>query len=207
MSEAVDPTVYRLRANAFVRPRTYRLTEDALTWEEDGGKLDGVFYDDIAEVRLAYVPTRFARNRYRAQIIFKPGGMAELFNTDYRGIADFAEHDAEYVAFLTELHRRLAAKGKDVIYRQGNSVGAFIGNIALTVFIFVMVGLAFLLLFTWGGPLIAIVKLLILLFFVPVLIRYIRRARPGIYDPLALPAAVLPAIAGGSGGKTPDGPV
>ena len=64
---------------------------------------------------------------------------------------------------------------------------------ALTIFIFVMIAVAFLLLFSWGGPLVAIVKLAILLFFVPVLVRYIRRARPGTYDPLALPADVLPA--------------
>jgi hypothetical protein len=44
-----DATVYRLRANAFVKPRLYRLTGNALTWEEEGEKLDGVFYDDICE--------------------------------------------------------------------------------------------------------------------------------------------------------------
>ncbi len=205
MSTAIDPTVYRLRANAFVKPRTYRLTDDALTWEEDGGKRDGVFYDGIAEVRLAFVPTRISTNRYRARIIFKAGGMAELFNTDYRGFADLAEHNAEYVAFLTELHRRLAAHGKDVVFRQGNSVGQFVFNVALTIFIFVMIALAFLLLFSWGGPLVAIVKLVIVLFFVPVLVRYIRRARPGTYDPLALPEAVLPEAAG-TGKEDPDGP-
>ena len=192
MSGAIDPTVYRLRANAFVKPRSYRLTEDALTWEEEGGKLDGVFYDGIAEVRLAFAPTRIATDRYRTQIVLRAGGMVELFNTDYRGFASFDEHNAEYAAFVTELHRRLAAQGKDVIYRQGNSVAGFIVNVALTIFVFVMIALAFLLLFSWGGPLIAIAKLAILLFFVPVLVRYIRRARPGTYDPLALPAAVLP---------------
>ncbi len=192
MSAAIDPTVYRLRANAFVKPRIYRLTEDALTWEEEGGKLDGVFYDGIAEVQLAFAPTRIATNRYRARIILKAGGMAELFNMDYRGFASFAEHDADYVAFLTELHRRLAAHGKGVVFRHGNSPTGYILNVALTIFIFVMIALAFLLLFSWGGPLVAIVKLAILLFFVPVLVRYLRKARPGTYDPLNLPAAVLP---------------
>ncbi len=204
MSAAIDPTVYRLRANAFVKPRSYRLTEDALTWEEDGGKPDGVSYDGIAEVRLAFAPTRFATNRYRARIILKAGGMAELFNTDYRSLADFAEHNAEYVTFLTELHRRLAARGKGIVFRQGNSVGEYGLNVALSIFIFVMIAVVFLLLFTWGGPLVALVKLVILLFFVPVLVRYIRRARPGIYDPLALPAAVLPAAAD-RGEEKPDG--
>lgn len=199
----MDPAVYRLRANAFVKPRSYRLTDNALTWEEDGGKTDGVFYDGIAEVRLAFAPTRLAANRYRAQIIFKAGGMAELFNMDYRGLANFADLSGEYTAFLTELHKRLAVHGRNVIYRQGNSVAGFVGNIALTVFIFVMIALAFLLLFTWGGPLVAIAKLAILLFFVPLLVRYILRARPGTYDPLALPVAVLPE-AGARGEEKPD---
>ncbi len=188
----IDPTTYRLRANAFVKPRIYRLTEDALTWEEDGQKPDGVFYDGISEIRLAFAPTRVATNRYRAQIIFRQGGMAELFNMDYLGFANFAEHDAEYVAFLTELHRRLAARGKNVVFRQGNSVGAYIGNVALTVFIFAAIALAFLLLLQWGGPWVAVAKLAIVLFFVPLLVRYIRRAKPAIYDPLALPPDALP---------------
>ncbi len=192
----IDPTVYRLRANAFVKPRTYRLTDDALTWQEDGAeKPDGVFYDDISEVRLAFAPTRVATNRYRAQIIFRAGGMAELFNMDYLGFASFAEHNAEYAAFLTELHRRLAARGKAIVFRQGNSVGAYVGNILLTIFIFAAIAFALFFLVSWGGPWVAVAKLAIILFFVPVLIRYIRRAKPGTYDPLALPAAVLPAPA------------
>lgn len=191
-----DPTTYRLRANALVGTRTYRLTDEALTWEEEGKKLDGVFYDDIAGVRLAFAPTRVARNRYRAQIIFRQGGMAELFNTDYRGFAAFAEQNAAYAAFLAELHKRLAANGRNVVFRQGNSPWGFVLNVALTVFIFVSIALAFVLLFTWGGPWVAVVKLAIVLFFVPVLIRYIRRARPATYDPLALPPAMLPQPAG-----------
>ncbi len=189
----IDPTVYHLKANAFVGARTYRLTEDALTWEEVGKKLDGVFYDDISEVRLAYAPTRAATNRYRAQVIFRKGGMAELFNLDYVSLANFAEHNEEYVAFLTELHRRLAARGKNVVFRQGNSLVAFILNVALTVFIFTGLALAFMLFLSWGGPWVAVAKFVIVLLFLPVLIQYIRKAWPAKYDPLALPAAVLPA--------------
>jgi hypothetical protein len=193
----VDPTVYPLRANAFVNRRLYRLTGDALTWEEEGKPLDGVFYDGIAEIRLAYTPTRLARNRYRAQIIFREGGMAELFNTDYRGIADFAEQNEEYAAFLRELHRRVAAAGKPVLYRQRNSMGGYIANMLLTVFIFAMIALAFVLLLTIGMIWIAVVKLMIVLYFIPTLIRYIKRAKPAEYDPLAIPDAVLPAVAPG----------
>jgi hypothetical protein len=199
MSEAIDkpaeadPTVYRLRANAFVNPRLYRLTDDALTWEEEDKPLDGVFYDDIAEIRLAFAPTRFATNRYRAQIIFRAGGMAELFNTDYQGIGNFPEQNEAYAAFLRELHRRVAAAGKATVFRMGNSPLGYAMNILLTVFIFAMIALAFVLLTMFGLVWIAAVKLAILLYFIPTLIRYIRRAKPAAYDPLAVPAEVLPA--------------
>jgi len=189
---APDPTVYRLKANAFVGKRVYRLTEDALTWEEEGKPLDGVFYDEISEARLAFTPTRMATNRYRAQFVLRRGGMVELFNLNYAGIGNFPAQDREYVAFVTELHRRLAAKGKDIAYRRGNSVAAYIGNIALTIFIFGTLAFVFLFLINFGGPWIAIAKLAIILFFVPVLVRYMLRAKPGTYDPLALPADVLP---------------
>jgi hypothetical protein len=203
MSEAIDkpaeadPTVYRLRANAFVNPRLYKLTDNALTWEEEGKKLDGVFYDDIGEIRLAYAPTRLATNRYQAQVIFREGGMAELFNTDYRGFADLAEQNEAYVAFIRELHRRVAAASKTTVFRRGNSSLGYVMNILLCVFI--AAGLAFVLymlpVFDVGW--LVTVKLAIILFFLPVLYRYMQRAKPGSYDPLALPDDVLPALAQG----------
>lgn len=187
---------YVFRENAFAKRRTYRLTADALTWEEDGGPLDGVFYDDIAEVQMTYAPTRFATNRYRTQIIFRQGGMVNLFNTDYAGIGDFPEKNAEYAAFVRELHKRLAAHGTNTVFRKGNSTVAYALNLALAIFIFAMIALAFVLLFNFGLMWIAVVKLIVVLVFVPVLIRYIRRVRPESYDPLALPPDAVPEATG-----------
>lgn len=56
-----------------------------------------------------------------------------------------------------------------------------------------MIALAFVLLTTWGLIWIAVVKLIIILAFIPVLIAYMRRATPGSYDPLDIPKDVLPA--------------
>jgi hypothetical protein len=189
---AVDPTTYTFTENAFAKPRTYRLTEDALTWEQEGEPLDGVFYDDIAEVQMAYVPSRLVRNRYRTRIVFRQGGMVNLLNTDFTGFGSFTEKNREYTAFVRELHRRLAEKGKDVVYRKGSGTAAYVANVALTIFIFAMIAIAFLFLFNLGVVWIAVVKLAILLFFIPTLIRFIRRSRPGSYDPLAPAEDMLP---------------
>jgi hypothetical protein len=91
------------------------------------------------------------------------------------------------------LHRRLAAKGKDVRYVRGNSTAAYVANWLLTIFIFAMLALAFVLLMAWGLVWIAVVKIAIILFFIPTLIRYMMRAKPATYDPLAIPRDVLPA--------------
>lgn len=195
MSPESQPSVlsFTLRSNAFQGTRSYRLTDDALTWEEEDKPLDGVFYDDIAEVRLAFVPTRVSRNRYRTQIIFRQGGMVELFNTDYQGFGKLPEKNDEYVAFLRELHRRIAASAAPTLFRKGNSTIAYVFNLLLTLFIFAMVALAFLLLANLGLIWIAVIKLGIILFFIPTLIRYIRRAKPATYDPLHVPDDMLPA--------------
>jgi hypothetical protein len=57
-----------------------------------------------------------------------------------------------------------------------------------------MIALAFVLLTTIGLIWIAAIKLAVVIFFVPTLVRYIRRAKPATYDPLNLPADVLPAV-------------
>lgn len=189
-----DPTVYGLRANAFQGARTYRITDDALTWEEPGKPIDGVFFDDIAEVQMTYAPTRVARNRYRTRVVFRQGGMIELLNTEYVGFANFAEKNEEYSAFVRELHHRLAARGSKAVFRKGSSAAAYFGNLLLTAFIFAMIAIAFVLLLSVGFLWIAIVKLAIVLFFVPTLLRYMRRSTPATYDPSSLPADALPDV-------------
>ncbi len=189
-----EPGTYRLKANAFVPERTYRLTGNALTWQESDKPLDGVFYDEISEVRLAFAPTRFDTNRYRAQVIFREGGMAEMFNTTYRGMMDFPEQNVAYVAFILALHECLATHGRDVAYRYGNTTGAYIGNWLLTIFIGVMLVVIAMMLVAWGVFWLAILKLVVIVAMLPTLLRYMRSAKPGAYDPRAIPDTVLPKL-------------
>lgn len=190
----IDPTSYAFNENALVKRRTYRLTEDALTWQAEGEQLDGVFYDEIAEVQMAYIPSRFATNRYRTRIILRRGGMVNLLNTDFTGFGSFTEKNAEYRAFILELHRRLAEHGRNIVYRKGSSGGGYVANMALTIFIFVMIGIAVVMLLNFGLVWIAVVKLVIILFFIPTLIRFMRRSRPESYDPLSPSKDAMPEV-------------
>jgi hypothetical protein len=192
MADSADTPTYSMRANAFVPRRTYKLTDDALTWQDEGKPLDGVFFDQIGEVRLSYTPTRAVTRRFRTQVILRAGGMVELFNMSYRGFADFEDRSEAYVAFVTELHRRLAARGKDVRYRAGNTVFGYVANLATAAFTFLGLALVLLLLPIVAVSGLIIVKLVIIAAFIPTLIRYIRRARPMTYAPLAIPPEMMP---------------
>ncbi|MGE0846552.1 MAG: hypothetical protein AB7L41_09790 [Flavobacteriaceae bacterium] len=184
---------YTQRMNALVKERTYSLTDDALEWRDDGADYVGRMpYDAITQIRLAYRPSRVQLNRYYGHI-YGRGGRLDMTNSSYRGFGDFEQHDAQYSAFMRELHRRLAAKGLPVVFSKGSSLAGYIGNVALTLFIFAMIALAFVLLLTWGMVWIAVAKLAIILFFVPTLIRFILSARPAAYDPLDIPQEALPA--------------
>jgi hypothetical protein len=187
-----DGTVYRVRAHAFVKRRTYRLLDDALAWEEDGAKPDGVLYRDIAEVRLAYAPTRAAINRYRAQVIFRQGGMAQIFNQDYRGFADFQDQNADYVAFIKELHRRIAASGGETTYRAGSSRKGYVFNMALSIGALITFAAIAVFVLNFGASAIVWAKFAIILPFIPILFRYMKTAKPVTYDPAHIPENVLP---------------
>jgi hypothetical protein len=185
--------VYAFRPDALGGTRTYRLTTDALTWTDEGQSLDGVFFDDIAEIRLAYAPSRIARNRYRTQVILRQGGMTEFSNMSYAGFANFEDRSDDYVAFVRALHRRLATIDRRPLYRKGSSVAGYLASILITVLVFAGLVCGALMLFNWGGPGIAIIKIAILLFFIPTLLGYLRRAVPAFYDPRDLPADALPS--------------
>ncbi|HVY20508.1 MAG TPA: hypothetical protein VHA70_10580 [Bauldia sp.] len=192
MADSPDTPTYTVRANAFVPTRTYRLTGDALTWQDDGRPLDGVFLDQIAEVRLAYAPTRVVTRRFRMRVILKAGGMVELFNQSYRGFADFEDQSAGYATFVAEFHRRLAAQGRDVRYRSGNTPAGYVANLFVALLTFAALAFVLLLFPIAALPGIIILKLAIIAAFIPTLLRYLRRARPLTYDPLAVPQEMLP---------------
>lgn len=189
-----DPTRYTHTYHALRKARSYRLTDDALTWEDEGE--DGVKslpYSGIKEVRLAYRPSRVQRNRYLAHIVPKSGKRIDISNSSFHGFGNFTEHNEEYAAFLRELHRRLAESGTDAVFHKGSSLLGYIGNLLLTGWIALMLVLAFFLLMATGIVWVAVIKLAIIAFFIPTLIRFIVRAKPKRYDPREIPGDALPA--------------
>lgn len=171
-------------------PRSWTAAPDALTITQHGQSVT-IPYAKLTELRLRYEPGRFATNRCTAAVVTNTGWTAEIDNQHWAGVADFEDRSLTYRLLVEALLARLRAANPEarLVTGQGAmlwlSMGVLLGAVALL----------FLAVLTIGGPGIALVKLAVLAFFAPTMIRYIRANRrrvvPVMADP---PPGVLPAI-------------
>ena len=183
---------YSHRHSALAVERTYRLADDALVWEDEGVGGGRMAYADIASVRLAYRPSRVQPDRFLATIYPKKGQFVRLSNSSYRGIGDFLMHDEAYSDFLTALHQRLSDGGYDISFRKGSGPIGYAANLAMTAGILGGIPVLAFYMVSLGHYGLAVAKLLIIAWFVPTLLRFIKRSRPQRYRPDAIPKDALP---------------
>lgn len=183
---------YGTRNDAFSPSVTYSLESDRLLCHEAGKPPRAFALSDVREVQLDFAPTRFERRRYRCGLCLRNGARIEFFNRTYRGVADFQDTSAEYAAFVRALHEALARQNTGCQFVAGVSASRYVVNLLALIFaglavvaaavFFVLVGLVWIVLF----------KVLVILFFLPTGLRWLRRNQPRRYDPRAIPAEVLP---------------
>jgi hypothetical protein len=157
------------------------------------GRYSGVVrYDRIRRVRLAFRPVTMQTQRYLTEIWSPDAPKLLIASCSWRSIVEQERQDAAYSAFVTELHKRLAAVNSQALFQNGLPtilfgigavvyVAALLGFLALTIralqtgdkaasaFVF-----AFFVLFAWQVG------------------TYFYRNKPGRYRPDALPGHLLP---------------
>ena len=169
----------------------FALGPDALHWQI-GRRTGRVRYDRVRRVRMSYRPATMQSHRFLTEIWSDDNPKIQIASTSWRSMMEQQRQDAAYAAFITELHRRMAAAGARAQFLAGTPAAIY--WIGVTVFLAVMVAMGVVVvramqLGQWTGA--AIVGL----FFVVCVFQlgsYFRRNRPGRYRPEALPAAVLP---------------
>lgn len=183
---------YATRSNAFTPAVVWTLRGDRLRCEGGKGPPRETLLRDVRAVQLEYAPTRPERNRYRCRITLSNAARLEFFNRTYRGIYDFEDTSEAYAKFVTALHAELALHARDCRFQAGSSAGSYWGNFALLVAICAVV-LGALLFFLSAGMLwVAAIKVMLIVFYLPTAIRWLRRSKPQFYIPGSIPATVLP---------------
>lgn len=186
-------SAYTHRMHAFVKPRTYRIDGDRLLWAEQGQDVGELALADILEVRLRFHPSRAQRNKYHCRLVSRKGGSIELTNTSYESIGNFSSHDEAYAGFVRRLLGRLVDVGADTRFAGGQTNAGYAGTLLVSVFIAVGLLFAFWFFIAIGVIWIAFIKAMLVLFYLPTLVRYIGRNRPIAFDPRQIPERLLPA--------------
>ncbi len=182
---------YTQKLNHFSKTTKWQLHEKGLIMTEDGGVEWKIPFGNITSVRLRFEPSRAETRRYAMRI--QAGRELTLTNINYRGFMDFEEQSEDFNAFVYAFHEALRRANPNATYKAGSTLGAFIGNVILNVFVLTLlvgVGIFFITTGMWG---IAAVKAAIILFYVPIMLIQLKKNFPKSYDPAHIPPELKPA--------------
>lgn len=187
---ASDVPYYAFKATMVGAPSEFRLLPDAIEMNR-GGRVVRFAYGEIRRVRMAFRPVTMQSYRFITEI-WGGGPKMVIASCSSRSVVEQTRQDAEYNAFIAELHRRLAASGAAVKFQTGSPVLIYwIGVAAIAGLCLAAAVLAFRSqqIDSW---LTAVVVGGMLLVFLWQAGDFLRRNRPGRYVPSALPRLVMP---------------
>lgn len=169
----------------------FELQTDAVAWNRAGSVVH-VAYRDFRRVRLAFRPMTMQPHRFIAEIWAMGGTKLTIGSCSFKSVVEQPRHDAEYNAFLAELHRRLVPFGAGIRFQTGSPFLLYwIGVAVFTGLCLAATGLVVRALETqaWLGAVFVGGMLAMFLWQAG---GFLRRNKPGRYTPDHLPAQVLP---------------
>lgn len=185
-----DPT-YAYKPSLMGAPFEFRLAPDALEWRR-GGYAGRTAYGKVRRMRMSFRPMTMQNHRFLTEIWAVDGPKLQIASTSWKGIVEQERFDAAYRAFVTEFARRVGAAGGETLFQTGSP--AFLYWPGVVVFAGAALALAGLVVRalqtgSWGGAAFVLAFLALFLWQAGT---FFHRNRPGIFDPAAVPPAVLP---------------
>lgn len=182
---------HRVRVSALEKESNWTLMGDTLWISTEGQPDIPIPLAGIVTVRLSYDPSRYQTKRFRCHLYNANGKCATIQNDSYMGIADFEDRSESYVALLHALIPRIASLNPRCVFKTGTSNLSWWGQAIFLLGIFSILILMLIFLYTAIGSL-AIVKLVIIAFMVPIAIRWFLRNKPKVFHPHQIPEKMLP---------------
>jgi hypothetical protein len=188
---AVADPAYAFKPSLIGAICQFTLKPDGLDWQigRRGGRLR---YDRIRAVRLSYRPVTMQSHRFITEIWSTDNPKIQIVSVSWRSIMEQERLDNAYSAFVTELHRRVAAAGGGAKFSTGLPVLIYWIGVVMFTGVILATGALFLRAMSsvqWAAT--AVVGIFFLVFAYQ-LGTYFYRNRPGRYRPDAIPASVLP---------------
>jgi hypothetical protein len=148
---------------------------------------------DIVRLRLRFDPTRFDHERHRCEITMRDGVKVSIWSTHYVSVGEFENRAATYTPFVRALIARIAAANPACDFRVGKKGLVYWSEFAFLLAMFTLLVFVLMAFGGYGVSGLVIVKLIIIIGFIPLLLRYMHKNRPGRFRPDAIPDDALPA--------------
>lgn len=183
---------YSNRQSILTKLMEYRLTPDALVYRDEESKPISVPYSSIDKVTAEFAPSRVQPNRYFLHLYNQDKEKIDITNTHYIGIGDFEDRSKSYVPFVTELHKKILEFNPGANFAKEASWGGYLFSVIMVLFLLGVVAVAGILFVLSGFYWVTLVKLVLIIFYLRSLILYVKRKKPGEYDPGNLTTDILP---------------
>lgn len=181
---------YAFRASLFVKEKKYTANHTNLVIEEaETGKVEEIPLKRIQNVQLAFANSKNAPDTYFCTLQLDSKRKIQIKSLHFRGIADFEQRTYEYNAFVEGLHKQLA-NIPGVAFKRGIDDGLYRLMWAISIFAgLMMIGMTLFMIFS--TIILGIVMLVATPFVLMRLRDYLRKNKPGVYDPKQLPQDLM----------------
>ncbi len=187
--DATMNTQYTQRLNAFQPTTIWQAQKDGLSWVDDAGGAGDIPWAKIKSVRLRFEPSRAETRRLSMRI--RAPYLFTITNIHYKGPMNFKAQKQDFRDFVLAFHGGFPKDSQTVFYK-GSTRAAYIGNAIVTLGILAFLFLLAPILSLTGIPAAgSIVRILIILFFVPVLLSLLVKNKPDTYSPDEMPMEML----------------
>lgn len=182
---------YQFRENALTPLNTLSLHDDGLaSLCNERSQLHA--YADVKSVRLKYDPTRVQTNRYLMDVEFANAPKLRVTNSSYEGFAYFKDQSDSFRGFVESFHQALADNNVNAQYLAGANSFSYIASLLCTFFVLGILVFASIYMLLTGMFLIVLIKLILIVIYLPAVFRYLKANRPRSYQPNNIPVSLLP---------------
>jgi hypothetical protein len=182
---------YSYRPSLLGATWAFRLTGDGVDWSA-GARSGHMPFSKVRRLRMSYQPMSMQSHRFITELWAADGTKLRIVSTSWKSMVEQVRQDDSYSIFVEELHRRVAQAGVSVRCERGRAAwlywpsAAMLAGVSIGLAVLIVRALqadakagalfiaAFLVLFLWQGG------------------NFLRRNRPGLYRPDALPRELLP---------------
>lgn len=182
---------HRLRVSILEKETTWTLRGHDLVIAPDDLPASVIPLASVSRVSLHYDPSRAQTRRFRCRLQLLNGRTLAIQNEHFCGFASFEDRSSSYRDLVTRICHRTARANPGCLFIRGKSPFSYWAQLIGLALMFVLLTILLLVMWTAIGWL-TIIQLIFIGLMLPIAFRWARKNRPGRFDPMNLPADLLP---------------